>query len=54
VQNVYGKQGEEILLRAAYTNALKLAARNKCGSVAFPLISDLSLNKRQYASPRVL
>jgi O-acetyl-ADP-ribose deacetylase (regulator of RNase III) len=35
-----GKSGEEQLLRAAYTNSLKLAAENKCESVAFPLISS--------------
>jgi O-acetyl-ADP-ribose deacetylase (regulator of RNase III) len=35
-----GKHGEEELLRAAYTNALKRAVENSCGSVAFPLISS--------------
>ena len=35
-----GKHGEEELLRAAYTNSLKRAVENECGSVAFPLISS--------------
>jgi len=35
-----GKHGEEQLLRAAYTNSLKRAVENGCGSVAFPLISS--------------
>jgi O-acetyl-ADP-ribose deacetylase (regulator of RNase III) len=35
-----GKHGEEALLRAAYTNALKRAVENGCESVAFPLISS--------------
>jgi O-acetyl-ADP-ribose deacetylase (regulator of RNase III) len=35
-----GKHGEEVLLHAAYTNALKRAALNGCESVAFPLISS--------------
>jgi O-acetyl-ADP-ribose deacetylase (regulator of RNase III) len=35
-----GKHSEEVLLRAAYTNSLKRAVENKCGSVAFPLISS--------------
>jgi O-acetyl-ADP-ribose deacetylase (regulator of RNase III) len=35
-----GKHGEETLLRAAYTNALKRVVENKCESVAFPLISS--------------
>jgi len=35
-----GKRGEEQLLRAAYTNSLKRAVENGCGSVAFPLISS--------------
>jgi O-acetyl-ADP-ribose deacetylase (regulator of RNase III) len=35
-----GKEGEEELLRAAYTNSLQLAIENQCESVAFPLISS--------------
>jgi len=35
-----GKQGEEALLRACYTNALDLARKHGCKSVAFPLISS--------------
>lgn len=35
-----GNQGEETLLRACYTNALKLALENGCSSVTFPLISS--------------
>ncbi|MDR0615329.1 MAG: macro domain-containing protein, partial [Synergistaceae bacterium] len=35
-----GKHGEEAFLRDAYTNSLRLAASNKCESVAFPLISS--------------
>jgi O-acetyl-ADP-ribose deacetylase (regulator of RNase III) len=35
-----GKHGEEKHLRAAYTNSLKRAVKNKCESVAFPLISS--------------
>jgi len=35
-----GKQGEEDLLRACYTNALDLARQHSCESVAFPLISS--------------
>ncbi|MDR1204113.1 MAG: macro domain-containing protein [Peptococcaceae bacterium] len=35
-----GGHGEEKLLRAAYTNALKRAVENNCGSIAFPLISS--------------
>ena len=34
-----GAQGEEQLLRSCYLEALKLAERNDCQSVAFPLIS---------------
>ena len=35
-----GRRGEEDLLRACYTNSLKLAAANSCESIAFPLISS--------------
>jgi O-acetyl-ADP-ribose deacetylase (regulator of RNase III) len=35
-----GKHGEESLLRAAYTNSLRLAALNECAGIAFPLISS--------------
>jgi O-acetyl-ADP-ribose deacetylase (regulator of RNase III) len=35
-----GGHGEEELLRAAYTNALKRAVENNCESIAFPLISS--------------
>ena len=35
-----GKQGEESLLRSCYTNALGLARKHGCKSVAFPLISS--------------
>jgi O-acetyl-ADP-ribose deacetylase (regulator of RNase III) len=35
-----GKQGEEALLRACYANALDLALKHDCESVAFPLISS--------------
>ena len=34
-----GGFGEEETLRSCYDEALKLAAENKCGSIAFPLIS---------------
>ncbi|WP_026765538.1 macro domain-containing protein [Selenomonas ruminantium] len=34
-----GKHGERELLADCYANSLKLAAENKCSSVAFPLIS---------------
>lgn len=35
-----GHFGEENLLRACYTNSLKLAAENNLKSIAFPLISS--------------
>lgn len=35
-----GRHGEERLLRAAFTNALKRAAEKGCASIAFPLISS--------------
>ncbi|MCE5196043.1 MAG: macro domain-containing protein [Negativicutes bacterium] len=35
-----GKRGEEEQLRSCYLNSLKRAVENKCGSIAFPLISS--------------
>ena len=35
-----GSRGEEALLRRTYDNALALAARKRCKSVAFPLLSS--------------
>jgi len=35
-----GKQGEEDMLRLCYTNALDIAQKNGCESIAFPLISS--------------
>jgi len=34
-----GKDGEEALLRACYKNALNLAKKHRCKSIAFPIIS---------------
>ena len=34
-----GTHNEPELLRSAYINALKLAVKNKCGSIGFPLIA---------------
>jgi O-acetyl-ADP-ribose deacetylase (regulator of RNase III) len=36
----WSAEQSEAYLRAAYTNSLKRAVENKCGSVAFPLISS--------------
>lgn len=35
-----GLQGESILLKSCYTESLKLACKNRCQTVAFPLISS--------------
>ena len=40
VYNHRNQEESERMLRAAYTNALKRAVENKCGSIAFPLISS--------------
>ena len=35
-----GRHNEDALLRACYTNALQLAKRYRCRSIAFPLLSS--------------
>ncbi|MDO5136281.1 MAG: macro domain-containing protein [Eubacteriales bacterium] len=40
VYRQWSREENAMLLRSAYTRSLELAAKNQCGSVAFPLISS--------------
>ena len=46
-----GLQGESIILRSCYVESLKLAVKNGCKSIAFPLISS---GEYQYPKEQVL